>query len=206
MGRGLPFHFEASGEWAHLKFSHLAEYSRYAVGDRDEQRLIRYRPTDARGFRAGISPHSGLEIGWTRLFATTYYEVDVDGVPVIDGDDSNGPPALLGRVYLRFDMISLRFRPARLAVGPVRPVFGVGFGWVLQSQQSTFRPPNSLPVDYSDSDKAIEATVGLRYEVSRLSAGAQLRTVHWNWDSGDPKIPAQTTHSWQLGFWLGFRL
>jgi hypothetical protein len=205
----LPFRIEAAGEWANLRFSPLAEYSRFATGlngDRDEQREIRFDDTDVRGFRVGISPHPDFEFGWSRLLGVTNYEFSVDGVPSIHGDDSAGPAVLLGRVDLRFDLISVRLRPSRFKLGPIRPVLGLGYGWVLQSQQNAFRPPNSLPVDYSDSDKAVEATLGLRGEWSRFHGGAQLRSVHWNWNTEDPKIPEHTTHAWSFGLWFGIQL
>ncbi len=204
----LPFRIETSGEWASVRFSPLASYSRFATeeGDRPQEREIRFDDTDLRGFRVGISPHPDIELGWSRLFGITNYEVDVNGVGAIHGDDSAGPAILLGRLDLRFDLISLRLRPSKLAWGPVRPVIGLGYGWVLQSQQNPFRPPNSLPVDYSDSDKAVEATLGVESGWKIFRGGAQLRSVHWRWDSEDPKIPAKTTHAWQFGLWFGVRI
>lgn len=204
----LPVDVELNAEWSHSWFGPLATYTRFesSGGARPEQRRIEFDDTWLRGFRLGLSPHRDLEIAWTHLWGISNYEVGVDGVEQVHGDDSNGPAILLARLDLEFDLISLRLRPGALAWGPVRPVFGLGFGWVLQSQQNTFRPPDSLPVDYSDSDKALEATVALEARWRWLQGGVQLRSVHWRWDAEDPRIPAEATHSWQLGIYFGGNL
>lgn len=201
----LPVGVELNAEWSHSWFGSLATYTRFedSGGPRSEERRIGFDDTWLRGFRLGLSPHRDVEVAWTHLWGTSNYEVEVDGVEQIHGDDSNGPAILLARLDMEFDLISLRLRPEALELGPVRPVFGLGFGWVLQSQQNRFRPPDSLPVDYSDSDKALEATVALEARWRWLQGGMQLRSVHWRFDTEDPRIPSEATHSWQLGIYFG---
>lgn len=204
----LPWGVELSGEWSFSRFTPLADYTRFedSGGDRPQARKVEYDDTWLRGFRLGLAPHRDVEIAWTRLWGTSNYDLEIDGETQVHGDDSDGPAILLSRLDLRFDLVSVRLRPKALEFGPLRPVFGLGFGWVLQSQQGPFRPPDFLAADYSDSDKALEATIGLETRWRFLQGGAQLRSVHWRWDSGDPRIPEQGTHSWQFGIYLGAAL
>jgi len=206
-----PFRLFVAGEAGSLLFDELAEFTGYvegASGQPDRAESLRYDLADASafGFSAGLELGPDVRLSWSRQEARSHLEAFLDGREIQD-DPAADPRIDIPRVDLRIDLIALTYRPQRLAWGGVGPYVRVGYGWFLMSQRRPFRPtPSRLPRNFSDSDGTTEATVGAEARWRFLRAGAELRTLHWQWDPEDDKVPGRTTHAVSPVYWLGISL
>jgi hypothetical protein len=199
---GLPHPHPVVGpEYGYVWFDPLADYTQLDPGTNlPENRRYELASANVLGLRVGLRLHEELDFLWSRMYATSRYRVFINGEeaqPVEDGV----APVRLPDVETRFDLFSFRYRPARIRLGPIQPMAGLGLGWLLLSQQGEFRPPGELPKDYSDSDFGWELSAGLESRWRWLRAGVEGRSFHWRWDPQDEFVPARTTHAWMLSAW-----
>ncbi len=157
---------------------------------------LRLRDEPMKGFRLGLRPHPSFEVVWSRLHADSRTQVDVGGSALVEDPDAPAP-VILPPVSVRIDMITMGFRINRWKVWQFVPTARVGFGWVLLSPDEALRGiPDQPPVAFADSDKALEASVGMTGTWRFLELSGELRSVHWRWDPESDLIPGRTTHAW----------
>lgn len=202
-----PPKLELAGEFAGVSYGNLADFTGYrptADDQLDEPREYRfgYENGSLAGFRVGLRLHPELVLSWSRLYGDTRYEVEIDGQVQIHQPDGL-PPVQLPDVELRADWISLALSSSRLRWNGVQPVLRLGYGWLLQSQRARpdqedadFQLLGRPPRNYSDSDRGIEAGLGLRWRWRALRVGAELRSFHWRYAPDDPFVPEKTAHLW----------
>jgi hypothetical protein len=196
-----------AAEGGYVWFDDLANYVGYQPSQPIDQPLpLRYTLADGSitGFRLGLAVHSQLEILWSRLWSSSRARVFADGQELVSNPDAV-PAVLLPDVDVRIDMITLGYRIAQLEYFHVAPVVRLGYGWVLTSQSEDIVLPGRVPANYSDSDKALEASLGLTWRWKAMELGAEFRSFHWRWDPEDALIPARNTRAWMASGWGAVR-
>jgi len=204
---GLPRpHPVVGADYGPVWFDYLADYTQLdPATNRPENRRYELSDEQFLGLRLGLRLHRELDFVWSRLYATPRYRVFINGEEALPVEDE-AAPVRLPELDVRFDLLSFRYRPEPLRLGPLRPIVSGGLGWLLLSQQGEFRPPGELPKDYSDSDFGWELGLGLESQWRWIRGGIEGRSFHWRWDPEDEFVPARTTHAWMLSLWLALQI
>jgi hypothetical protein len=202
---------EAAFEQAYVAYGSLADFTNVvepSLGEGltvPEDWLFELEDETATGFRLAVRLHRDLEISWSHLISNTRYRISRDGVALRTDPEVTAISTSIPAVDTRFDMITLGMRISRLQTANIVPLVRLGVGWVLTSQQGPLRftglpvsldeVVTSLDRDYSDSDVALEASVGAEWRWRFVSVGVEMRTVHWRWNTGLDFIPSRVVHS-----------
>lgn len=202
---------EAAFEQGYVAYGSLADFTNVDepnIGEGltvPEEWLFELEDESATGFRVALRLHPDVEVSWSHLISNTRYRISKDGVALETDPVVTTISTAIPAVDTRLDMITLGIRISRFELAQIVPLVRIGVGWALTSQQGPLRftglpvaigeVVTSLDRDYSDSDLALETSIGAEWRWRFLSVGAELRGVHWRWDAGLDVVPPKVVHS-----------
>jgi hypothetical protein len=208
--RILSDDFRAILEYEHgtMYFGDLADFTGYrytADGQLDAERTYRYKLSDEpmNGFRLGLRFRGQLDFVWSRLWASSGYQVWLDGEPVQNSEPGSPLKVELPAVDVRMDMLTLAWRVKSVEESAISPTLRIGYGWTLLSQQGSFQAPFRPPVDDSQSDDTFELAAGVEGKWKLVQAGMELRGFTFRWDSEDANVPSSQVWNWMWSLRVG---